>query len=75
MTFWDGLDHAIYHRVVSQSWDHWKRDWQWMGGYFTGGVWSCLLMATGIRGTEFEDKKSSKKSGVSPDEKSDKKNN
>lgn len=52
MEFWEGLHHTIFHRVVSQSWEHWKRDWQWMGGYFTGGVWSSLLMAMGPRGIE-----------------------
>jgi len=28
-----------------------------MGGYFTGGVWSSLLMAMGPRGVEFDDEK------------------
>jgi len=26
-----------------------------MGGYFTGGVWSSLLMATAPRGYEFDE--------------------
>tara|TARA_B110000285_G_C14974587_1_gene538306 strand:- start:20 stop:148 length:129 start_codon:yes stop_codon:yes gene_type:complete len=33
-----------------------------MGGYFTGGVWSSLLMAMGPRGIEFDEQKSSSSS-------------
>jgi len=58
---WEGLKHACFYRLKSQSWDHWKHDWKWMGGYFTGGVWSSLLMAMAPRPkAKVEDEKKKK---------------
>ena len=47
--FWTGLESTMMDRIKSQSWDHWKTEWQWMAAYFVPGVWSALFMATGPR--------------------------
>ena len=47
--FWAGLESTMMDRVKSQSWDHWKTEWQWMAAYFVPGVWTSLFMATGPR--------------------------
>jgi len=44
--FVQGLISCIFEWKVSRSFDTWKDEF-WMVAYFTGGVWSCILMAKG----------------------------
>ena len=49
MDLWAGIKSSIFDRVVSQEYDIWKDDLFWMAGYFTGGVWTAILMVNAPR--------------------------
>jgi len=44
--FTEGLISTIFEWKVSRSWATWKNEF-WMVAYFTGGVWSSILMSKG----------------------------
>jgi len=49
MPMWDGVYSSIHHRIKSHSYEDWKDDWFWMMAYFSFGVWTSLIMASGPR--------------------------